>query len=293
MKFNEKLKTLREEKGYTQDEIASRLNIARQSVSKWEQGINEPDFDTVKKLCVILDCTISELLDDDGEVNSSKEAKKANALKWVKCTTFILSIIGALVLVAMIFAADEQAVIHWNVDGSSKIGSKWLLLINMVAFMAIPVLVTIVTKEKKTKEYSLKHAVIYLVLNAIFMAMTLIFSAISLKIEAQKALSLVPISAIAILTAVAPFTHPKINKRNAWFGFRTNLTLSSEEAWKKINAFSSITLTAVSLAIYIIMLIFIDRDWVVYLILGLLVNIIPCIIYHEVVRNQLKKAKQK
>ena len=58
MKFNEKLKSLRESKGYTQDEIASKLNIARQSVSKWEQGINEPDFDTTKKLCQILDCSL-------------------------------------------------------------------------------------------------------------------------------------------------------------------------------------------------------------------------------------------
>ena len=39
MKFNERLKYLREKKGYTQDEIASRLNISRQSVSKWENGV--------------------------------------------------------------------------------------------------------------------------------------------------------------------------------------------------------------------------------------------------------------
>lgn len=48
MKFNEKLKALREEKGYTQEEIASKLNVARQSVSKWEQGINEPDLRRLK-----------------------------------------------------------------------------------------------------------------------------------------------------------------------------------------------------------------------------------------------------
>lgn len=38
MKFNEKLKSLREAKGYIQDEIASRLSISPQSVSKWKQG---------------------------------------------------------------------------------------------------------------------------------------------------------------------------------------------------------------------------------------------------------------
>ena len=49
MKFNERLKFFREKKGFTQDEIASKLNISRQSVSKWENGINEPDFETLKK----------------------------------------------------------------------------------------------------------------------------------------------------------------------------------------------------------------------------------------------------
>ena len=49
MKFNEKLKFLREKRGYTQEEIAHKLNISRQSISKYENGINEPDIETIKK----------------------------------------------------------------------------------------------------------------------------------------------------------------------------------------------------------------------------------------------------
>ena len=76
MKFNERLKYLREKKGYTQDEIASRLNISRQSVSKWENGINEPDIETIKKLCNILDCSIVELIDDESKIITTKEEKE-------------------------------------------------------------------------------------------------------------------------------------------------------------------------------------------------------------------------
>lgn len=65
MKFNEKLKALREAKGYTQEDIAGKLNIARQSVSKWEQGINEPDIEALKRLAEIFECSVDELLSEE------------------------------------------------------------------------------------------------------------------------------------------------------------------------------------------------------------------------------------
>ena len=75
MKFNEKLKFLREKKGYTQEEIAHKLNISRQSISKYENGINEPDIETIKKLCNILDCSLNELLDDNHDLVTTKLMK--------------------------------------------------------------------------------------------------------------------------------------------------------------------------------------------------------------------------
>ena len=38
--FSENLKTLRKQKGYTQEELAVRLNVVRQTVSKWEKGVS-------------------------------------------------------------------------------------------------------------------------------------------------------------------------------------------------------------------------------------------------------------
>lgn len=38
--FTENLKTLRRQKGYTQEELAVRLNVVRQTVSKWEKGVS-------------------------------------------------------------------------------------------------------------------------------------------------------------------------------------------------------------------------------------------------------------
>ena len=41
--FHENLKTMRKAKGYTQEELAIKLNVVRQTVSKWEKGLSVPE----------------------------------------------------------------------------------------------------------------------------------------------------------------------------------------------------------------------------------------------------------
>ena len=53
--FQDNLKALRKEKGITQEELAARLNVVRQTVSKWEKGLSVPDSDLLIKLAEILD----------------------------------------------------------------------------------------------------------------------------------------------------------------------------------------------------------------------------------------------
>ena len=45
--LNENIKALRKSKGLSQQELAVKLNVVRQTVSKWEQGLSVPDSDTV------------------------------------------------------------------------------------------------------------------------------------------------------------------------------------------------------------------------------------------------------
>ena len=74
MEFHQKLKALREQRGLTQEELAEQLGITRQSVSKWELGINEPDLPTIRSLCKILDCSYDALLGEE-EVAAPKAEK--------------------------------------------------------------------------------------------------------------------------------------------------------------------------------------------------------------------------
>ena len=65
--------------------------------------------------------------------------------------------------------------------------------------------------------------------------------------------------------------------------------MSDEEAWNKVNGFASIVLSTVAIIAYAIVFIFIEKDWAVFMISTLVVAIIPCLIYHEVLRHKLTK----
>lgn len=60
--FSENLRTLRKEKGFSQEQLAARLNVVRQTISKWEKGISVPDAELLMQLAEVLDVTVSDLL---------------------------------------------------------------------------------------------------------------------------------------------------------------------------------------------------------------------------------------
>lgn len=62
MDFSEKLLTLRKAKNLTQEELAEKLNVSRQSVSKWESGQAAPELDKIVAISTVFDVTTDYLL---------------------------------------------------------------------------------------------------------------------------------------------------------------------------------------------------------------------------------------
>ena len=60
--FMERLKEIREEKGFSQEQVAKVIGIRQQTISQYEKGITEPDIQTLKKLCDFFDVTSDYLL---------------------------------------------------------------------------------------------------------------------------------------------------------------------------------------------------------------------------------------
>lgn len=63
--LNENIKTLRKSKGLSQEELAVRLNVVRQTVSKWEQGLSVPDSDMLIAISEALETPVSALLGEN------------------------------------------------------------------------------------------------------------------------------------------------------------------------------------------------------------------------------------
>lgn len=60
--LHENIKHLRQQKGLSQQDLASRLNVVRQTVSKWEKGYSVPDAGQLTRLAAVLDVSVTELL---------------------------------------------------------------------------------------------------------------------------------------------------------------------------------------------------------------------------------------
>lgn len=63
--FSHNLKTLRKQKGLSQEELAARLHVVRQTVSKWEKGLSVPDAVLLSQLAEILEVNVATLLGEN------------------------------------------------------------------------------------------------------------------------------------------------------------------------------------------------------------------------------------
>ena len=100
MNFADKLKKERKNKGWSQEELAEKLFVSRQSVSKWENGQNYPSIEIIIKVSDLFGVTIDELLRSDEELKEkvNKDSKQF-AYPKLKFTFDVLFLIGVALLI--------------------------------------------------------------------------------------------------------------------------------------------------------------------------------------------------
>lgn len=95
MKLEEKLMKLRKENAWSQEELADKLNVSRQTVSKWELGQTTPDIDNLTKIASIFGVSVSDLLDENANPTEEKYRANKNNGRLIK----ILILVAILILV--------------------------------------------------------------------------------------------------------------------------------------------------------------------------------------------------
>lgn len=115
--FGENLKTLRKQKGFSQEELAARLHVVRQTVSKWEKSLSVPDADTLIQLSEILEVPVSKLLGERIEnettkndiaeqlarINEQLAIKNRRARRIWKAIAVVLAVIFLINALAIVF----------------------------------------------------------------------------------------------------------------------------------------------------------------------------------------------
>ncbi|MDE5630552.1 MAG: helix-turn-helix domain-containing protein [Bacilli bacterium] len=110
MKFGENLRVLRKKKKMSQELLAEKVGVSRQSVSKWETGDAYPEMNNILELCKIFHCHINELVNDsildidylDDDVKESVVKLKKEQQRKMKFLSKAISIIARIMSILVI-----------------------------------------------------------------------------------------------------------------------------------------------------------------------------------------------
>lgn len=168
--LKDNIKILRKENGLSQEELASKLHVVRQTVSKWEQGLSVPDSEMLILISEVLDVPVSTLLGENIEIEKEDNLKEiSNKLetinlelykrknqkrKIIHWTLIILCLIIVVILIVL-FLLDspylkwDYAKIETSVMGTIFHMVEWIFI--RVAPIALIILIggIILTRQKK------------------------------------------------------------------------------------------------------------------------------------------------
>lgn len=136
MDFSERLKKEREKKGWSQAELAEKIHVSRQSVSKWETGKNYPNIEVIIDLSDLFCITIDELLRSDVELQNKviQDSKQLAYPKW-KVLFDSVFLLGVFLLVIKVIIITTNYFFDTNIlllEGLPKFSTNFLPLILML-----------------------------------------------------------------------------------------------------------------------------------------------------------------
>lgn len=104
MDLANKLLELRKKKGLSQEEVADRLGVSRQTVSKWETGMSTPDFDKIGPLCELYEISTNELLNVN--YDAPKFEKEDQSIKRKRAILLVVAVFLYITCVIPVLFTD-------------------------------------------------------------------------------------------------------------------------------------------------------------------------------------------
>ena len=158
--LKDNLKTLRKNKGLSQEELSVKLNVVRQTVSKWEQGLSVPDAEMLISISKVFYTPVSTILGENIDEKENNELKAIseklevineqlamNQKRKNKIIVNILIVIDiCLVLLFIILALLESPYQNWDYSNPewSVIGTLWHSF-EWIYFKVSPLMIIVIT----------------------------------------------------------------------------------------------------------------------------------------------------
>lgn len=126
MDFNNRLYQLRKQKGFSQEELANRLNVSRQTISKWEVGDSTPDMEKLIAISDLFEVSLDKLVmgkEEEPQLSATSKSEFVSVLNEKVLTgenkkkaKSVLKVAG--IIVAVVLAIDViSMIIYFAVNG--------------------------------------------------------------------------------------------------------------------------------------------------------------------------------
>lgn len=134
MNFSDNLIKLRKGKSWSQEDLAEKLGISRQAVSKWEVGTSKPDIDNIIKISKLFEVSIDELVNNEIvrteaiSINVKRKSKKDVLLVWLRRIVIVLAIIYFINVIykfAMLFTITQAELRYKELDNYHYVITKY------------------------------------------------------------------------------------------------------------------------------------------------------------------------
>ncbi|MDE6618840.1 MAG: helix-turn-helix domain-containing protein [Clostridiales bacterium] len=271
--FGDNLKKYRIEKGYSQSDLAEKLFVTRQCVSKWEKGVTQPDLQTLSQISELLGVSADELIAGNGGDGKIHIADK-NKLCFVINILIAVFCVIAFFVVWRFLPATVPA--HWTHGVIDRYGSRNEIFINLATvavFLAVDIIIFFAAKRVGDKRPLYVCHIVFILCQ---IANFIFIFAMYVEYLSDDISTAVCLTADLIM-CVGASMHPKINKQNSFLGIRTAETLKSTTIWNKANALGCYLFSGCSIVIFVVnMSVIFEYSYLcllAYVVLGIIVII--------------------
>lgn len=293
MNLSENLQNLRKAKGMSQEELAEKLDVSRQAVSKWETGETSPETEKIIMICDVFDCTMDDLIKGKvmPEINVSKKAYDKFMNKFSKGMAFgvFMILVGVTLLLTIIGLAPKDSLDKYIIIGVAVL--MFFVIITVPIFIILGIKMDSLQRKYKDvknfysveeqEKFETKFAYLLAsVVSIILIGVIVLILLIGLNIFDIKDILAYAIFMVFITITVPLLVYAGIQKsKYDMDSLRNGHMRLSKEAEEKIGRISAVIMICATIIYFILGFAFKlwTINWLVYPIGGMICGIVSVI----------------